>query len=584
MGQRGTGKGRGTGWPAAGFLLLTVSAPLHAEYVLAPIRFWGDVTYQSRLEDYASGEDQWENLLTVNLRGDSYVWQPWFMQVDGGLGLTFDHLQRENTGTSTGNIVTGDARMRLLPMSRFPFEAKYRRSDSRVTGEAIGSVPYTNTRYGISQKYRSPKGSFVMQGTWDKNIQSMVGQADDISDIYTFMAGKTFRHNRLKFDARRETAQRRAATTNYRNDNLVLRHTYRPDGGFSMENMVSYVKLDDQVSAYANRNRQVQFTSNAFWRPANPKLTGNLGIRYFNSFRETGTSVTDVDADSLNAYGGINYNITPYLRVRGNLTGKTVRTNGDQLNVSTQTVSVSYNPAFIPLGRFNYRWYTTGSLSNRIEREFPGQHAGLTLGHNIQRAMALRPREELSMQFTQSLTGDYDTALPDRNRLSNSLSFTWRKGKGLGNAYLRLMASDARTIGDSGPKEVYQLINFQFNGSYSFGPWSAITGNLTVNSSRNLNQASRYDGFGTTASGSLVYRHLRAFNIYRLQFYSDLRINNQLETPTDVFTQKQESTVWVNRFDYALGRLNLRLSLRMAEINGNRYNVLMFQARRYFGN
>ena len=583
MGHRGTGKGRGTGWLTAG-LLLTVTWPVQAEYVLAPIRFWGDVNYQSRLEDYATGEDQWENLLTVNLRGNSFIWQPWFMQVDGGLGLTFDHLQRETSGTSTGNIVTGDARMQFLPMSRFPFEARFRKTDSRVTGEAIGSVPYTNTRYGISQKYRSPEGSFVMQGTWDKNIQTMIGQQDDISDIYTFMAGKTFRHNRLKFDAKRENARRRSATTNYRNDNLVLRHTFRPDGGFSMENMISYLELDDQVSAYANLTRQVQLTSNSFWRPANPKLTGNLGIRYFNSYRETGAAVTDADSDSLNAYGGINYNITPFLRVRGNLTGKTVRANGEQIRVSTQTATVAYNPAFIPLGRFSYRWYTTASLTNRIEREFPGQHAGLTLGHNIQRAMALRPREELSMQFAQSITGDYDTVLQDRNRLSNSLSFTWRKGKGLGNAYMRLMASDSRTVGDSGPREIYQLINFQFNGSYSFGPWSALTGNLTINSNRNMNPTSRYDGFGTTASGSLVYRHIRAFNIYRLQFYSDLRISNQLETPTDVFTQKQESTVWINRFDYALGRLSLRLSLRMSEINRNRYNVLMFQARRYFGN
>ncbi len=580
MGQRVTVKRRGLGWLA--LMLAAWSGAAPAAYVMAPIRFWGDVTYESRLEDYENGEDQWENLLTMNLRGNSYIWQPWFMQVNGGLGLTFDHLQREMTGTSTGNIVTGDAQLQFLPMSRFPFEAKFKKTDSRVTGEAIGSVPYTNTRYGISQKYRSRQGSFVMQATYDKNIQTMQGQADDDSDIYTFMAGKSFRTNRLKFDAKRETARRRSADTNYRNDNMVLRHTFRPSGGFSMENMVSYVELDDQVSTFANLNRQIQLTSNSFWRPANPKLTGNLGVRYFNSYRESVGGETD--SDSLNAYGGINYNVTPYLRVRGNLTGKTVRANGEQVNISTQTGTVSYNPAFIPLGRFSYRWYTTGSITNRIEREFAGQHVGLTLGHNIQRAMALRPREEFSFQFAQSLTGDYDTVFDSRNRLSNSLSFTWRKGKGLGNAYMRLMASDSRTIGDSGPKEIYQLINFQFNGTYSFGPWSALTGNLTINSNKNVTAGSEFDGFATTATGSLVYRHIRAFNIFRLQFYSDLRISNQLETPSNVFTQKQESTVWINRFDYMLGRLNLRLSLRMSEINRNRYNVLMFQARRYFGN
>ncbi len=577
--------GRGKGWEqrviAAG-LLAVLSTAVRGEYVMAPIRFWGDVTYQSRLEDYREGEDQWENLLTLNLRGDSYLWQPWFMQVNGGLGLTFDHLQRETTGTSTGDIVTGDAQLRFLPLSRFPFEARYLRTDSRVTGEAIGSLPYTNTRYGISQKYRSPEGSFVMQGTWDKNIQTMQGQADDVSDILTFMAGQSFRRHRLKFDARREKARRRSSQSNYRNDNAVLRHTYRPSGAFSMENMLSYLELDDRVSAYANLTRQVQMTSNSFWRPANPKLNGNLGLRYFTSYRESVGAPTD--SDSLNAYGGLNYNLTPYLRLRGNLTAKIVHTNGEQIRVSTQSVSLAYNPADIPLGRYRYRWYGASGITNRIEDQYGGQHLNLTLGHNLQRAITLRPREEFSFQIAQSLNGDYDTRLAARNRLSHSVSFTWRKGKGLGQAYMRLLASDARTVGGDGPREIYQLINYQLNGTYSFGPWSALTGNLTINANKNVTADSADDGFATTASGSLVYRHIRAFSVYRLQFHSDLRISNQLETPGNVFAQKQESTVWVNRFDYVLGRLSLRLSLRMSEINRNRYNVLMFQARRYFGN
>lgn len=581
MGYCGTGKG----WERyvlGASLLSALTAPLQAEYVMAPIRFWGDVTYQSRVEDYREGEDQWENLLTLNLRGDSYLWQPWFMQVNGGLGLTFDHLQRETAGTSTGHIVTGDAQLRFLPMSRFPFEARYLRTDSRVTGEAIGSLPYTNTRYGISQQYRSPEGSFVMQGAWDKNIQTMQGQADDVSDIITFMAGKSFRHNRLKFDVKREDARRRSSRSNYRNDNVVLRHTYRPSGAFSMENMLSYLELDDQVSTFASLTRQVQMTSNAFWRPANRKLSGTLGLRYFNNALESASQATD--NDSLNAYGGINYNLTPYLRFRGTLTAKAVRANGEQLNVSTQTLSVAYNPAYIPLGRYQYRWYGTTGLTNRMEEQYGGQHLNLTLGHNVQRSFQLRPREEFSFQFSQSINGDYDTRLDSRNRLNHSASFTWRKGRGLGQAYMRLLASDARTVGGDGPREIYQLINYQLNGTYSFGPWSALTGNLTINANKNVTAASTYDGFATTASGSLVYRHIRAFDIYRLQFQSDLRISNQLESPRNVFTQKQESVVWISRFDYVLGRLSLRLSLRMSEINRNRYNVLMFQARRYFGN
>jgi hypothetical protein len=77
----------------------------------------------------------------VNATANTFIWQPWFARVSGGLGLGFN-TSSTMTGKSSGNIVTGNAIFSLLPSSRFPFEARFSRSDSRKRAGA----PHLPTR------------------------------------------------------------------------------------------------------------------------------------------------------------------------------------------------------------------------------------------------------------------------------------------------------------------------------------------------------------------------------------------------------------------------------------------------------
>jgi len=497
---------------------------------MAPIRYWGDVSYEHRVENYDQGEDQVRKLATVNLKGNSFLWQPWFARVNAGLGLTYNRLDRDSSGTSSGEIVTGNARLLMLPQSRFPLELHFENQDSRVTGEALGSKPYSNTRYGLSQKYRSRDGSLNAQATYDNNLQKTEGQANDTSDLYTLSLGKLIKRNQFNLDASREKAQRRSTNINYLRNNAIARHSYRPDSSFSIENMASVVETTDETTSFTNNNRQLQITA---------------------------------DSKTLNAYGGINYDITRAFRVTGNLTANDTENNNTSTFTSTQSLGTRYNPELIG--------------------EFSGQHLTGQLGHNMLRRYSTRPGLEYSTNFSQSFVTEYDTVADNINRVNNSLSFTWRQGEGAGNVYLRLMGSDSRTVA-SPRDEVYQLINLQLTSNQSLTHKSAWTGNITIHATKNELPNVVSGGFATTSSANILYRHVMVFSVPRLHFISDLKFDTELSRPVEINREKQERRIWENRLDYSVGRLQMRLSLRVSKINNISYNILMFRIKRLFGN
>ncbi|HEB56536.1 MAG TPA: hypothetical protein ENI98_09570 [Gammaproteobacteria bacterium] len=552
-----------------------------ADLTMAPVRYWGDVTYEHRVENYTQSENQVRQLSTVNLRGNTFLWYPWFARLNAGVGLTYNMLDRQYSGSSNGEIVTGDAQLLMLPQSRFPLELHFNNQDSRVTGNALGSKPYSNTRYGLSQKYRSLDGSLNGQVNYDHNLQKTEGRADDTSDLFTLSLGKVVDRHQFNFDGSREKAERRSSQMNYLRNNFIARHSYRPDPSFSMENMASVVETEDDTTSFTNNNRQIQLTSNSFWRPQNKPVYGNAGARYYASLNENGDIVSD--SKSLNAYGGINYDVTRALRLRANITANRTENGGSSAITSTQSMGAKYNPAYMDLGKFRYNWNSSINTLNRSGGGLDGQHVTGQLGHNILRSYNIHPGLEYSASFSQSLVTEYDTVSADVTRINNSVSFTGRKSDGAGNIYARLTGSDSRSV-ISSRREIYQFINMQLTSSHSLTFKSALTGNITVNATRNELPNTPTGGFATTSSANLVYRQVMVFNVPRLYFISELKFDKELTRPFAINREKQDRRIWENRLDYTVGRLQMRLSLRVSKINSTSYNIFMFRVKRLFGN
>ena len=207
----------------------------------------------------------------------------------------------------------------------------------------------------------------------------------------------------------------------------------------------------------------------------------------------------------------------------------------------------------------------------------------LQLSHSLSRTIRLAGGSTVGMDLSQgvSLNAAQQTASlnpPATKQLTHSGSLSWDLSQGTGAAYLRLSASDSRSL--DGPKDFYQMINFQASSNLPTGSNSSWNGNLTVQSVRQgrdplpasvastaaSSTQARNQDFATNSSGSVSYQNQRVFGVRRLRFSSDLRLNGQSLLPIFGSSKSQELAAWENRLEYAIGRTQLRLNFMIASI------------------
>ena len=563
-------------------LIWCLSGPVFAgERIFYPVRYWGDISYEQRIESYEEGEDQTRKLAMLNLSANTFIWQPWFLNLNGGLGLAYNELDRDDDDDSTGEIITGNAQMLLLPQSRFPLELHYKKQDSRVTGDASGSLPYTNTNYGFVQNYRSIDKGVNLRLAYDQNQQETETLEKDTSKILNVSASKELDEHQIRMDANNEKTEQNTSNISYERNNAVLRHSYRPGTSFSMENTTSIVDVEEEDGTYINTSKQFQFMSNSFWRPKDKPYNINGGGRYYSLIGENGLLTTD--SDTLNAYTGVNYDVSKEVRIKGNITISRIGSSGTDTTTSTQSTGIRYSPQYIQLEVYRYSWNTSGSFLNRTGSTDEGQHVSGQIGHDLQRSYITGQQSNLSINYSQSYVKDYDSVTTDSQRINHSVAATWKKSSGESSTYMRLMATDSRLI-DSAEDEYNQIINYQLTKLTSISRKSSFSGTLTIHSSRSKFSSSDDPGFTTTSTANLGYRHISVFGVPRLHFTSDLKYDAEITKPGTNSGVKEDRKSWVNRLEYMIGRLRVRLTLRSAEVNNSTYNILMFNVKRVFGN
>lgn len=134
---------------------------------LAPIRLSHSVggnlgyMYQRSASDQSMNINQGLTLAVyTRLNASSFIWQPWLARVTSTLGISFinSHASTNTTPTysSVSTAITGDAVLKLLNTSRFPFKARFYREDSRSDASyAATNTANQRTGYDLSQSYKS---------------------------------------------------------------------------------------------------------------------------------------------------------------------------------------------------------------------------------------------------------------------------------------------------------------------------------------------------------------------------------------------------------------------------------------------
>ncbi|HEX6828351.1 MAG TPA: hypothetical protein VF104_05175, partial [Burkholderiales bacterium] len=127
---------------------------------------------------------------------DTYLWQPWFAQIQANLGLSayYNRSTNRNTGGPEGGNPeqysfgwSGGARIGVFPFSRFPFEAYLDKSDVRTYANLFDQSQ-DNLRMGVRQRYQTQRGDQNYGFSWDRSIldqtYSNVPNVDDTLDVF----------------------------------------------------------------------------------------------------------------------------------------------------------------------------------------------------------------------------------------------------------------------------------------------------------------------------------------------------------------------------------------------------------------
>jgi hypothetical protein len=576
-----------------------------SRWQIPPIRVWGSVAYDLRVEDAENEGRSVQNFLTTNVNAESYIWQPWFAMIAGGLGFTVSKLNNSGDGPdSRDNFVTGNARFNLFPRSRFPFEAHYEVSDSRIDSGLGAATSFRANSYGVSQRYRPVDGHYAATASYDHHTQTGLRFGKDVQDALLLDLSSSWKDNNLTANASRNRNQRESTGDETLFETLVARHNYLPSQNFSLETTANVTRSLFDLASNESESRFRQLSSVAFWRPENRPLSVTGSMRLFSLQNDGGESDVKSQAGSV----GANYMFNRNTRLIGNVAVTRVQRGEVRTTPDTEPAGLTYPGEPVTFGPYHYDWFGAANLGHTGGGRESIRTESAQIGHTLNRPFVLQNGSTLSTNVGQNLTVIHTAASESDSagvassgvrdgtsrQLGHTASLTWSKTDAGTTAYARLSASDTRALG--GDKSKFQLINFQLSGTRELDRYSSWSGDLTV---QRVSQdpgednsilvpaltTARNRTTTTTTSADLTYRHLMAFNVPRLRFTSQLKLTQDAVTQANVLgpPQDQETKSWENRFDYLIGRLQTSLSLRVSEVDDRRRWLLLWRVMRQFG-
>lgn len=582
-------------------LMLVVSRPASAE--LPPVRLWGELGYDFRMERFEEGNDLRENAGVFKLQGMSYIYQPWVAIVEGGVGLDLRRTNRDSDDSSSENI-TGDARLRLFPQSRFPFEAFAERNDSRTDTDLSG-LDVERTNYGLQQLYTTESGSayrFRYEHTDLLNDSSHAsGQSDvreDAADLVQFSFNKAFDAHRVSFDSNLNRVDRVDSRDETKTLFSTLRHTYSPGPTLSAEDMLTYNVTDLQQEMSDTKTSVLQLNSYAFWRPVTRRpLRVNATFRALERTNESGGS--DNTGYSATSTLGATYEWSPRWLFNGSVGLTQLESENDSETQTFQAANASYTSEQRKLAGFDTTLFAQFDARNNTDAEGSIQGAGALLGYSVNRNLLRNRPSSFVFSASQSVGYVADTDDFSGQTLLSNLSLSWSRRGPVRSSMARISASDSRSYASGGERAEsfegdFQLLNLQASVDQRVSANALLTGNLTIQATRDyrpgiLSGSGSGSGNGEwfpTASADLTYSVNRLFGVQNLTFRSTLRFISDsylplLDTPDDDFGRDDKR--WENRLEYTIGRLQLRAIARASEVRDEEQMFLLFQVRRLFG-
>ncbi len=584
-------------------------------FALPPVRFGGKVSYELRSDASDDQKIVQQGITsTLTARTNTYLWQPWFATVSGDLGVSVLRYSTINTYagssfagngnsveslTSKNLVTTGNLQLNVIPRSKYPFEAHFSKSDSRINGTLSALSGYSTMNYGLSQNFDSPIGSGQLGLDRSQQISAGGGEtqqdslrlslAKSLTGYQTVQLNGTHSKNTLKNSG--ETATQ---------SNLSLQHKFSPSPALTFDSVANLSKAGYRLAQGNQDTDLMQLSSFGFWRPSEGPLMITGGVRLLtlansaNNVQMANTGTGNASRmQNANVNFGANYDYSRAVRLSASANFNTASGFGQRNVDSSQSVGATYQPESKKLGQYRYDWSASTSFNNASSSsgtQRQQRHLSLQLSHSLGRSYQLGTGTAVAVNGGQSLSSLVRSAGGPTQHLTHTGSVSWNRSSPQGSTYVSLSGSDSRSMGDQ--DESFQMVNFQASSSIPTGRYSSWSGNLTIqavnqHSSASAQNQGQFNGTNrgavTTSTGSLSYQNQRVFGVPRLRFLSDIRLNSEALLPILGGPQDQEKAAWENNLDYEIGRTQFRMSARVAQVGGRNNKSIMFSATRGLG-
>lgn len=561
----------------------------------APAR-WGGTIALEHLDQRSEGANRrYSDAASVSLTAASYFWQPWFAQLRGNLTLLADvdkasggaDVGAGEGGSTRGLSLSGGGSVTVFPNSRFPFHASIDSTDSRATGTFAPS-DYRNTRASARQSWRDPLGAENLIGTADfSRIDSRSFGRDTVFalDARYLRTADSWRGDGA-FNWSRNRREAGEGTDILR---LYGTHLYTPDPDLWVNSLASYTESDLAIPSGGVdlTQRILQANSQAVWRPAaDERFAFTGGGRVFaNGFEQAG--VRD-DAYSVSGNAGFSFAPTEEATVQGSAVATHLTADGSQRDLLTfESLGANWTPRPFELGLATWSPALAVQASHETGSE-DGDRTQATVQADQQFSRAI----PMGTAATMHLVLAQGAGLIDDSLIGRTTVLRYNGTAGLrvntsesSDGYLSAGYGESRATGAI--EERFRLANLQASGQLRFGQWDLLTANVTAQWIRATRALEGTREASRQVYGGFTYQHTKVFGVPRLRYLASATWNQGFTDSRllgDADALRENTTrLFDQRLLYDIGRLEIRLGMRIAKTDGRDDRQVYLRVARQFG-
>ncbi|RMD61804.1 MAG: hypothetical protein D6826_08975 [Alphaproteobacteria bacterium] len=573
-----------------------------SEIPIPPVQYAGSVGNVFRTRQFGDEPRQIANQVNTFIDLNSYIWQPWFITLAGGLELATEMERGGTSGDSDALRFGGDVSIGVLPLSRYPTTLSYSHTDSRISGEFTGS-DFVRDRVGVNS-------NLVLASDLRANMTASHESTDqpDLGSESRQQAGlsvsKLFEHDRLSLAADFQQSDFDSRLDDDTEEMRLLgrvRYDSAPLRDVTTQSVSTVLYSVDETEERDLDELSLQSTVTAQWRPRTRPFTVNGALRTLNERRTFDTGGSEAETNNLlaAATAGLNYPVNERLvanigasadvqsvtRDAGALAGEA--TSQAQNSAGADMIgSLNYESPSQDVAGFDWRWQADSSvdLGYDTQTRFDNRESA-SLGHTFQRTFESMILAPVQFSASQQATVAHSTDEGVVPSLFHAAHLTHRSFDPGISTFARLSLSDRRDIAISDPDE-FQLAQFQLSRQTLIDVRRSWTASLSLQASRQRTAGA--SNFTTSADGTVTYQERDLFLVENLSYLSELRLSavgleDVLSDGGDtVDTSNQFRSDWRNILEYRIGRLVTSLEATVFQNREQFGNLIMLRIRRDF--